>query len=189
MPYFKDVSTRTKFYTEIEWARSAGLLGGWDDGTFRPLNRIHRDAMAAVLYRLAGSPHFVPPAAPSFRDVPPGTKFFHEIEWVKHRGLLNGWDDGTFRPVADIERGATAALFYRTAGRPAFTVPRGSPFEDVRTTHPFYKEICWLAAPKPDVHGRAVTISSGWTDGTFRPGHPTARDAMAAFLHRFDRVV
>ncbi|MCC3270082.1 S-layer homology domain-containing protein [Arthrobacter gengyunqii] len=29
-------------------------------------------------------------------------------------------------------------------------------------------------------------ISTGWSDGTFRPYKPIKRDAMAAFLHRFD---
>ncbi|NCD20655.1 MAG: hypothetical protein EOL89_11880, partial [Actinobacteria bacterium] len=51
------------------------------------------------------------------------------------------------------------------------------PFRDVKPWDQFYKEITWLAAEG---------VSTGWPDGTFRPGKDVARDAMAAFLFRFD---
>nr|WP_275451229.1 S-layer homology domain-containing protein [Arthrobacter sp. H14] len=33
------------------WAAGAGITTGWPDGTYRPLEPINRDAMAAFLYR------------------------------------------------------------------------------------------------------------------------------------------
>lgn len=74
-----------------------------------------------------------------------------------------------------------AAFMYRLAGSPEFNAPAESPFADVDTTNPFYKQITWLASSG---------ISSGWneTNGTktYRPFEPVARDAMAAFMSRFD---
>jgi hypothetical protein len=174
---FTDVSAGNQFVREITWARDRRILTGWTDGTFRPLNNINRDAMAAAMYRLAGSPAYTAPATSEFTDVKPGQQFYKEIHWAESRGLLTGWNDGSFRATTPIARDATAALLYRAAGSPAYTAPARSPFKDVSTGQKFYKEMAWL---------KASGISTGWTDGTFRSLNPTARDAMAAFLHRFD---
>jgi hypothetical protein len=48
-------------------------------------------------------------------------------------------------------------------------------FSDVNASHPFYDEIEWLAD---------TGITSGYPDGTFRPGAPVTRQAMAAYLER-----
>ncbi|MFW7415298.1 endo-1,4-beta-xylanase [Demequina sp. SO4-18] len=54
-PMFSDVTPgSTEFYTEISWMGDTGLSTGWDDGTYRPLEPLTRDAFAAFLYRLMG---------------------------------------------------------------------------------------------------------------------------------------
>ncbi|MFW0120379.1 S-layer homology domain-containing protein [Rothia sp. P5764] len=112
-PSFKDVPTSHPFYKEIEWFKAQGLTTGWPDGTFRPSAGVERGAVAAFFYRYAGSPAFVAPAAPSFKDVPTSHPFYKEIEWFKAQGLTTGWPDGTFRPQVAAERGAVATFFYR----------------------------------------------------------------------------
>lgn len=52
-PVFKDVPHDGAFYREINWLRSSGITTGWADGTYRPSEPIHRDAMAAFIYRYA----------------------------------------------------------------------------------------------------------------------------------------
>ncbi|NHU85361.1 hypothetical protein GWK18_07110 [Kocuria sp. JC486] len=173
---FKDVSATNQFVTEISWAKDRGYLKGWPDGTFRPTENIDRDAMAAVTYRMAGSPAYTPPARSPYSDVPTTHQFYKEIAWARSKGLLKGWPDGTFRPNADITRDATAALFYRLDGSPAYTAPATSSFADVRPGQQFYKEIHWFANQG---------ITTGWPDGTYRPLNATNRDAMAAFLYRY----
>lgn len=80
-------------------------------------------------------------AAQQFSDVASNNQFFKEINWLKDQGITTGYSDGTFRPGATVSRGAMAAFFYRMAGSPNFTAPIISPFKDVKTTDPFYKEI------------------------------------------------
>lgn len=48
---FRDVGRRTMYFKEIEWMRSAGITTGWPDRTFRPLDPVNRDAMAAFIHR------------------------------------------------------------------------------------------------------------------------------------------
>lgn len=113
---------------------------------------------------------------PGFTDVSNNHLFYREISWLSARRITTGYADGTFRPNASVERAAMAAFFYRMAGYPQFTAPSESPFKDVPTDHPFYKEITWM-------HSQGIT--TGWSDGTFRPHEPVNRDAMAAFFYRF----
>lgn len=51
----------------------------------------------------------------------------------------------------------------------------GQRFSDVGSSHPFSEEIDAMAT---------AGITTGYTDGTFRPGQPLTRQAMAAFLVR-----
>jgi len=172
---FTDVPVEFPFVQEIRWLADSGITTGFPDGTFRPSASVERQAMAAFLYRAAGSPDFDAPATSPFRDVRTGDPFYKEITWLADTGITTGFSDGTFRPTAPIERQAMAAFLYRMAGEPDFTPPATSPFSDVRTNHPFYKEISWLAA---------VQVTTGYSDGTYRSTASVARDAMAAFLHR-----
>ncbi len=119
------------------------------------------------------------PVTPTFPDVKAGDPFYSEITWLAEQGITTGFSDGTFRPAASIERQAMAAFLYRFAGEPEFTAPAVSPFKDVRTTDPFYKEITWLAD---------AGVTKGFGDGTYRSIAPIERQAMAAFLYRFGQL-
>jgi len=110
-------------------------------------------------------------------DVPASSQFVTEIVWLIDEGVSTGYPDGTFHPYDAVSRDAMAAFLYRLAGQPAFVPPPTSPFRDVAPTAPFYREITWLAS---------TGISTGYPDGTFRPYSPVSRDAMAAFLYRFE---
>ena len=111
-----------------------------------------------------------------FKDVPADYPFANDINWLAQRRITTGYPDGTFRPNGSVERGAMAAFFYRMAGSPQFTAPSTPSFKDVPRDHPFFKEIEWM---------RARGITTGWSDGTFRPNDAVNRDAMAAFFYRY----
>ncbi|PWD51257.1 hypothetical protein C8046_11925 [Serinibacter arcticus] len=189
LPAFVDVPKGTMFFDDIQWLFTNGISTGWEnaDGTreFRPLTPIARDAMAAFLYRQAGSPEWTAPEVSPFSDVAPSDQFYEEISWLSEKGISTGWDNGdgtaSFRPLEPIGRDAMAAFLYRMAEEPEFAAPATSPFTDVTPQTQFYKEITWL------VHEE---IATGWqgNDGTaiYQPVAPINRDAMAAFLHRYD---
>ncbi|TGO05762.1 hypothetical protein SERN_1766 [Serinibacter arcticus] len=185
---FVDVPEGSLFFEEIAWLASAGISTGWElpDGSFefRPVTPIARDAMAAFLYREAGSPDFTAPTTSPFSDVDVSNQFYKEIAWLAEEKISTGWvqADGTaqFRPLEPIARDAMAAFLHRAAGSPAVELPAVSPFDDVTPATQFYAEISWMYEQE---------ITTGWTgnDGTriYRPLSPVNRDAMAAFLYRF----
>lgn len=85
--------------------------------------------------------------------------------------MIGGFSDGTFRPGDPVTRGQMATMFAR-----AFELPERStaPFSDVAdSTH----EVGINAIA-------AAGITSGLSDGTFRPGENTTREQGASFLYR-----
>lgn len=172
---FLDVKSTDQFASEIEWMSKAGITNGYSDGTFRPLENVTREAMAAFLYRLAKRPAVKLPAKSPFKDVKAGSQFYKEIVWLAQSGITTGYANGTFKPKASINRDAMAAFLYRASGA-KFTAPSKPSFKDVPKSAQFYREIEWL---------RAARITTGYADGTFRPYQPISREATAAFLYRF----
>lgn len=185
---FADVSFNRPFFTEISWLAQQGLTTGNGSGeqrTFQPDTSISRGAMAAFLYRLAGSPAFTPPKNSPFVDVASNRPFYKEIAWLANTGISRGTKtpEGTlFHPDSSVNRGAMAAFMYRFAGSPQFQAPTTSPFSDVSVSHTFYKQIAWLSS-----EGVTEGIQVG-TRVEYRPANAVRRDAMAAFIYRLDRL-
>ncbi len=187
LPAFSDIPEQNMFFREISWLASEGISTGWteSDGsrTYRPLETVKRDAMAAFLYRLAGRPDFTPPSESPFSDVPRTNMYYKEIAWLADQRISTGYAEAdgrrTFRPLDPVNRDAMAAFMYRFDKSPAYEPPAAASFADVQSSNQFYKEISWLAARG---------VSTGWpeADGsrTYRPLQPVARDAMAAFMYR-----
>jgi hypothetical protein len=175
-PTFSDVGPSHPFVEEIEWVATEGITEGYADGTFRPSLPVTRQAMAAFLHRFSGSPEG-PFADPGFSDVVAPHPFGDEIAWAAAEGITTGFEDGSFRPGAPVTRQSAAAFLHRLEGEPA---PDDAPsFSDVSVEHPFHTEISWLAG---------AGITTGYDDGTFRPGAVVTRQSAAAFLFRLDQL-
>lgn len=177
-PDFCDVATSHLFADEIAWLAAEQISTGYADGRFHPERGLTREAMAAFLYRYSGEPEFTAPAVSPFSDLPTNAPFYYEISWLAHAGIATGYDDGTFRPRNAISREAMAAFLYRFQGVSDYVVAN-PPFRDVPRGATFYEEIAWLADEG---------VTTGYSDGTFRPRNAISREAMAAFLYRLDAL-
>jgi hypothetical protein len=171
---FSDVGESHPFRSNIHWLVAEGIASGYDDGTFRPSAVVSRQAVASFLYRMAGSPAFTLPAAPTFIDVGIAHPFYAAIEWAVAEGIVAGYDDGTFRPTAVVSRQAAAAFLHRNAGSPTVE-GAGTSFSDVGPSHPFAAAIQWMADNE---------VAGGYDDGTYGPGRDVSRQAVAAFISR-----
>lgn len=179
---FPDVPVGATFCLPVDYLASRGVIGGYPDGTFRPAATITRQAVVAMLWRLAGEPLVLTPT-PTFSDVPPGHPFEHAIRWAAHDppgpagAIVTGYADGTFRPGLPVSRQALAAFLHRMAGAPTTTPGFPVAFTDVPPDHPFALPIMWA---------RGTGIIGGYPDNTFRPSATATRQAVASFLHRFN---
>lgn len=110
-----------------------------------------------------------------FVDVCTGHPFLAEIRWMDQQGISRGYADGSYRGGEVVTRQSMSAFMHRLADAPAGPFPNPG-FSDVSTSTPFHQEIWWMAQ-------RGIT--SGYPDGTFRPGSRVSREAMSAFMHRY----
>lgn len=53
---FNDMTPDSQFFKEVTWLQSQNITTGFDDGGYHPFENVHRQATAAFLYRMAGSP-------------------------------------------------------------------------------------------------------------------------------------
>lgn len=126
-----------------------------------------------------------------YSDVDSSYPQYWYIEWMGAEGIATGWqsDDGSaeFRPQDAVERGAMAAFLFRLAASldptiSSYVAPEVSPFTDVSTDYPQYREIAWMFT---------TGIATGWVldNGLveFRPQQDLERGALAAFLYRLGR--
>ncbi|OKL50276.1 glycoside hydrolase family 3 N-terminal domain-containing protein [Boudabousia marimammalium] len=113
-----------KFSNEVAHVARLGIIKGWPDGTFRPEEKISREAVAAMLHRMCEETRFVcatglntlpvPEVSGNvFSDVPAGAMFAADIQWFKQTQITTGYPDFTFRPQEPVHRDAIAAFLYR----------------------------------------------------------------------------
>lgn len=169
---FGDVTDDHPFADEISWLTFEEITQGYADGTWRPGLDVGRQAVAAFFYRLAGEPEVT--TTNPFPDVSTSHPFHDAIAWMTDEGITTGFDDGTFRPSADVTRQAAAAFLHRLDDEPTVTTDAG--FTDVPSDHTFHDAIAWMVDEE---------VAAGYPDGTFRPTTPVTRQAVAAFVTRY----
>jgi hypothetical protein len=96
---FSDVPTSE---TAVSWAAAAGIVTGYDDGTFRPTVAVNRGQAVMMLWKIAGEPEAGEPSG--FTDVPPTAWNAEAVSWADEQGIVTGFDDGTFRPNQPVNR-------------------------------------------------------------------------------------
>jgi len=123
-PSFTDVSSDknsksyNQFYSEIEWMNAESITHGMTATTYAPKSPVTREAMAAFLYRLSGSPSYDPPTKPTFSDVTQdNNQFYTEIEWMNAMGITTGMPNGTYAPKDPVTREAMAAFMWRMSNQ------------------------------------------------------------------------
>jgi hypothetical protein len=106
---FSDV-TGTAHATAIGVLASIGAVEGYPDGTYRPYAPVTRAEAAAIFGRVLDAR---PLGGQRFRDVPEGTTHAGFINAMHQRDVIDGYEDGTFRPDEGIRRDQFASMLYR----------------------------------------------------------------------------
>lgn len=110
---YSDVKTGDWFNNAVSTLSNAGIIAGYEDGSFRPNGYITRAEFATIAAR--------------FFDVTySGKDLFPDISghWAKdyinqaaNKGFVNGYEDGTFKPDRNITRAEAVTLVNRTLDR------------------------------------------------------------------------
>ncbi|MBR3934744.1 MAG: S-layer homology domain-containing protein [Clostridia bacterium] len=106
---FGDVNANDWFYPYVSSAYSAGLVNGYD-GNFNPYANVTRQDVAVILYRLFGDKLEISDNI-TFGDKDDVADYAkNAIATLCSAGIINGYEDGTFKPQNSITRAEIARL-------------------------------------------------------------------------------
>ena len=147
---------------------------GYEDGTIRPGNNITRAEVATIFYRLLseGSSERWYSASNSFSDVAADSWYNVPVSTLSNMGIIDGYEDGTFKPNAPITRAEFTAIATRFFD---YTAEYEGAFNDV-TYSDWYAD-CVQAAVD-------MGLVNGYADGGFHPNAYITRAESCAIVNR-----
>ncbi|NOV00589.1 S-layer homology domain-containing protein [Paenibacillus planticolens] len=99
---FQDVDANFWGKNSIDEAAAKLLMVGRDNGVFAPDNQVTRAEFATVLLRTAGLMN--KEASAQFKDVGSGDWFSRSAAIAAEKGIVNGYEDNTFKPNQELTR-------------------------------------------------------------------------------------
>ncbi|WP_181592776.1 S-layer homology domain-containing protein [Paenibacillus sp. YN15] len=117
---YTDVPATHWAYGYINTATAHKIFEGDLQGTFRPEDPVSRGELAAVMTRYLQLETGVPVEL-HYADVPNGYWAVEEIEALYRNGMIEGYPDGTFKPVEGITRSGAVTMINRMLYRGPLT--------------------------------------------------------------------
>ena len=175
---YRDVPTTEWYADAINQSVNLGLLKGVGDYKFEPNTSLTRAMFVTVLYRMASlkgaDVSYETPA-----DFPDATETWYadSLSWGQEKGIVKGYEDGTFRPDVAVNREEMCVMLARTLSVLGEELPIGElAFDDSDLVSEWAKEaVAGMSALK---------IVQGYEDNTFRPFGTALRSHAAALLLR-----
>ena len=112
---YTDVAAGSWYNNAVSTLSAMGVLGGYEDGSFRPNASITRAEFAKIavsFFELEGLACENP-----FLDVAPSAWYAESVAAAAEIGLIEGYEGGFFRPDAPITRAEACTIVNRTLGR------------------------------------------------------------------------
>ncbi|MCP4537501.1 MAG: peptidoglycan DD-metalloendopeptidase family protein [Chloroflexi bacterium] len=176
IPTFYDVLRDHPFSLYVEGIAEQEITGGCSTSPplFCPGDNLTRGQAAKFIIRGLGEEPYYSDGQCVFSDVCSDHTFYHYIRRLKELGISDGYSDGTYRPDHPITRGEIAKLIVRALGEEPNYDDGRQTFPDVPPTHTFYHYIERLYE---------LGITSGYSDGTYRPDENIDRGQAAKFIY------
>lgn len=168
---YSDV-TKPEYKTAIDALSDAGILNGYGNGLFKPENKVTREEVAKVITLIR---HLGEGTKTPFKDVKDGywsTQYINSLYAAK---LVNGYEDGTFKPEGNVTRAEFAKLVVDAYGLKLTNA--ATPFTDVKAGN-------WATPYIQTAYANGLI--NGVSASKFDPGAPIKRGDLALLLYRAD---
>ncbi|SHH61911.1 Listeria/Bacterioides repeat-containing protein [Anaerosphaera aminiphila DSM 21120] len=151
-------------------------LNGYPDNTIRPQGSITRAEVATIFARLKVGETNIPTSTAKYSDVNSSDWYTKYIAFVTDNKIMEGYEDGSFKPNGKITR----AEFTAVVARYNSLANVDSSFEDV-SEH-------WAEKYIGSVTNKGWI--NGYPDGTFKPEKDISREEVATMVNKMlDRKV
>ena len=110
---FEDVEPGSWYHAPVEWALANGITTGVSETEFAPGRNVIREQFVTFLHRYAGTPE--PGTIPDrFSDWDTVSAYAENaLAWAVEAGIVSGYDDGTVKPLRELNRAELAVLMHR----------------------------------------------------------------------------
>ena len=108
-----------------------------------------------------------------FPDCNPNEWYAPAVTYVSNKGLITGYDNGTFGPYDNITRGQLVTILWRMEGKP---VSSSAGFSDVSSSDFYYSAALWA---------QKNGVIKGYGDGTFGGERLITRQEAAVMLANY----
>jgi len=149
---FPDLDSSHPFFSEIIELYKQRIVSGFEDGTFKPDEKITRAEFVKIALGVTNCYDCQNPTDPQrlkytpiapFPDVRLPAWYYFCIAIAKDLAMVTGYGDGIFRPNQNISRAEGAAVLIRQSQIPLTEAPDGS-FVDVKD-YAWYKDYVYTA--------------------------------------------
>ncbi len=96
----------------VNYVTDKNFMKGLSETTFGPNGALTRGMLVTVLYRMAGSPAVTGKVSEKFSDCTDGSWYADAVLWASANGIVNGYEDGTYKPTKAINRQEMAKVLY-----------------------------------------------------------------------------
>ncbi|OCS92387.1 S-layer homology domain-containing protein [Caryophanon latum] len=173
---FPDVPTTHGHFETINELAERNIVQGFPDGTFKPGQAVTRGQAAKMIAGILGL-DTVNVENPNFTDIKTSFQYYGAIAALVDEGIIDGYEDGTYRPDATLTRGHMAKILTR-----AFKLEQDenvAPFTDIALSE-YRNDIEAL-------YDHGVTV--GTTATTYSPRENVTRAQLASFIIRAEDAV
>ena len=172
---FIDIARDAWYKDAVQYAYDNGLMTGVSATEFAPEQTTTRAMIVSILARLEG---VTTAEAAGFADVDDNEWYATAVNWAANVGVVNGYEDNTFRPNTAITREQLAAILMNYAAYKGEDVSNRADlatYTDQPSTWA-QEAMQWAVAEK---------LITGVTADTLQPQGAATRAQVAAILQRF----
>ena len=172
---FIDIAPDAWYKDAIQYAYDNGLMTGVSATEFAPEATTTRAMIVSILARLE---NVTSAEAAGFADVDDNDWYATAVNWAANVGVVNGYEDNTFRPNTAITREQLAAILMNYAAYKGEDVSARAALDNYTDQPSTWAEeaMQWAVAEK---------LISGVTADTLQPQGAATRAQVAAILQRF----
>lgn len=175
---FTDTAKGAWYQGAVEYVYRNSIMTGTSATSFEPNAPLSRAMVAQILYNLEGQPTVE--GESTFADAS-GHWAVNAIAWAQQTGVVNGYEDNTFRPNRAASREELAQMLYNYAKVKGYDLTASG---DLTAFPDGSKVSSWAEAAMAWANGNELI--NGHDDGTLQPGGDSTRAQAASILMSFD---
>jgi len=162
---FGDVQKGHPNYDAIKYLEEYNIIGGYNDGTFKPektVNRVEALKMLMLAFNIEAGPGGELP----FADTEDNAWYASTLSTAVDQGIVKGYADMTFKPGSTVNKAEYLKMLFLTNGIKPNTNLSANPYDDVPKDS-WYAPYAYLTNKRNllDVNNNRLEADNGMTRG------------------------